>query len=164
VAGVLRRPTSAAELAKLASAGVLWAVLDACDTPAVLARVTELGVERARCLYPRSNREEDLAAAPYLLSVEPDTLKLIVERLWGQPWGILAVARTDLQSLRNHFRTLLQVEGADGKVVYFRFYDPRVLGKYLPTCTPAEAKQVLGPCEALGVAGAEPGTAVLMHF
>jgi hypothetical protein len=31
----------------------------------------------------------------------------------------------------------------------FRYYDPRVLNAYLPTCTPQELKAVFGPLQAV---------------
>ena len=33
----------------------------------------------------------------------------------------------------------------EGQELYFRYYDPRVLRTYLPTCTPDELEQVFGP-------------------
>jgi hypothetical protein len=33
----------------------------------------------------------------------------------------------------------------DNKLIYFRYYDPRVLRVYLPTCNAEEIKIVFGP-------------------
>ena len=47
--------------------------------------------------------------------------------------------------MRKHCRTFLIVHGANGKPLYFRYYDPRVLRLYLPTCTAQELAIVFGP-------------------
>ena len=36
----------------------------------------------------------------------------------------------------------------DGAVFYFRFYDPRVMRLYLPTCLEKELRTVFGPVRA----------------
>ena len=36
----------------------------------------------------------------------------------------------------------------DGTPLYFRYYDPRVLRVFLPTCTPAQLKHMFGPADA----------------
>ncbi|MCK7510897.1 MAG: DUF4123 domain-containing protein [Desulfobacterales bacterium] len=53
-----------------------------------------------------------------------------------------------LNPLRTHFRRFLMVHDSDGKPLYFRYYDPRVLRVYLPTCTSQELKTVFGPVES----------------
>ncbi len=64
----------------------------------------------------------------------------IVENLWEDPWGIFAVAPTNLEALRKHFRRFLKVEDPDGKEMLFRFYDPRVLPTFLTTAVEAVDK------------------------
>ena len=54
-------------------------------------------------------------------------------------------AHEPLDALRHHFRQFSMVELPDRKQVYFRFYDPRVLRVFLPTCTAEETKQFFGP-------------------
>lgn len=54
-----------------------------------------------------------------------------------------------LQLLRRHLRTLLRVRDEAGRTLMFRFYDPRVLRAYLPTCTSSEWQSVFGPVHQL---------------
>lgn len=42
-------------------------------------------------------------------------------------------------------RQFLFVKDEDGKELYFRFYDPRILRLYLPTCTKTETAAFFGP-------------------
>jgi hypothetical protein len=44
---------------------------------------------------------------------------------------------------------LLRVQDEQGRILVFRFYDPRVLRVYMPTCEPSETMQMLGPVHAL---------------
>jgi hypothetical protein len=90
----------------------------------------------------------DLAeAAPYLVHLTRDAAftRWLLEQGWGRSFGIFAWTRADMETLRRHFRRLLQVKNEKGKTLYFRYYDPRVLRLYLPTCTPEEIKVVFGP-------------------
>lgn len=100
------------------------------------------------CLY-RGELEPDIAAvAPYLVKLEYDHpfTKLVCDKGWGNHWGIFAItsAEVDIRALRQHFRKFLMVYTPDGKLTYFRYYDPRVLRAYLPTCNSEEMKIVFG--------------------
>jgi len=101
------------------------------------------------CLY-RGELEPDMAAtAPYLVKLEYDHpfTKLVCEQGWGKHWGIFVItpAEVDIRAMRQHFRRFLMVYDPDGKLIYFRYYDPRVLRIYLPTCNTEETKIVFGP-------------------
>lgn len=45
------------------------------------------------------------------------------------------------------------VEDENGQPLYFRFYDPRVLGAFLPTCTDQQRGAVFGDIEAFVIEG-----------
>jgi hypothetical protein len=99
------------------------------------------------CLFSGDLSYELVEAAPYLvhLTREARFTHWLLEEGWGRSFGVFAWTLTDLESLRRHFRRLLQVRDAAGKKLYFRYYDPRVLRLYLPTCTPEERREVFGP-------------------
>ena len=40
---------------------------------------------------------------------------------------------------------------SDKSEMYFRFYDPRVLSVFLPTCSPPQVRQLFGPVSAFFV-------------
>ena len=50
-------------------------------------------------------------------------------------------------ALLNHLCKFIRVRNEEGKVLYFRFYDPRVLAKFLPTCTTKELTNFFGKIE-----------------
>ncbi len=69
------------------------------------------------------------------------------------------VSRQGFRRLRDHLRSLTLVYRGDGVPLYFRFYDPRVLRVFLPTCTPVQLQQMFGPVDAY-LAESEAGDAV----
>lgn len=149
-------PLTAGELPVLhvrnwAESGGLYAVIDACGAPSVPGRAEELGDHRAVSLYKGRAEEERWAIAPYLFAVDGVTFDWITSELWGTPWGFLVVADDSLEALRHHFRRFLTVKTPAGEEWYFRFYDPRVLRKYLDTCTAAERADFFGPTSGVGM-------------
>lgn len=145
------RLTSVTQIRAWAERGRLFAIVDATDEPAVPVKARELGDQRAVSLYKGRAEEELSAIAPYLMKLDWPTLEWITGELWAKPWGILLVADSTLEALRTHFRRFLVVEGPEGESWYFRFYDPRVFARYLPTCTEQELDDFAGPVRAFGV-------------
>jgi hypothetical protein len=124
----------------------VYAVLDGASIPDLLARLDETHPP-CECLI-RGELAPDLAvAAPYLVELERggDFALWLMEKGWGQHWGIFALAACDLRAMRQHFRSLLTVYDEGGKPMFFRFYDPRVMRTYLPTCEPDELGEFFGP-------------------
>jgi hypothetical protein len=143
----------------------VYAVLDGARHEAI-ARLVRLSDLPFTCLYSGPLSPALQAAAPYLVQLAPQSrfFKTLVESGWGQAWGLFAVAPADvtLQALRKHLRTLLRVQDEQGRVLAFRFYDPRVLRVYLPTCEPFETKQFFGPIKTV-VCEAEQGASLLRY-
>ena len=138
-------------------AGTLYAILDACDAPAVAPKVSALGIERAVSLYRGDAEELHADIAPYLVRVDDELLDWILTNLWGEPWGVLLVTTADLAAVRTHFRKWLVVDAPSGESWYFRFYDPRVLPEYCATCDASEVAEFFGPVQRYGVADPECG-------
>jgi len=150
------------ELEQLVRSGSVYAIIDACDSPAVLPKMHELGESRAVSLFTGTPKEEYWAVAPYLAQVDDILLHWLHEILWAEPWGIFIFAKASLNELQHHFRDLLIVRMPDGGYWFFRYYDPRVLPKYLPTCSAEELKSVYGPVRAYGFSRQEKTTPCLL--
>ncbi|MDD2735376.1 MAG: DUF4123 domain-containing protein [Desulfuromonadaceae bacterium] len=124
----------------------VFAILDGASVPSLIPNLATFEPEYI-CLY-RGELEPDMAeVAPYLviLERESDFTKWLLSNGWGEHWGIFGVTQADLPTLRKHFRKFLMVYDESGKSLYFRYYDPRVLRVYLPTCNAGELKTVFGP-------------------
>lgn len=113
-----------------------FAVLDGAsidDLPAKLYAMQP----RSVCLY-RGEIEPDIAeVAPYLVELfEGDrfTEWLLDENAGGRHFGIFARSPHSLTEMRKHFRKFLTAYDEAGNPLLFRYYDPRVLRKFLPTC------------------------------
>jgi hypothetical protein len=62
----------------------------------------------------------------------------------GRHAGIILLTRSDLQQVYQHLRSIFIVKDEEGQEFFFRFYDPRVLRTFLPTCTPDELREFFG--------------------
>ena len=79
-------------------------------------------------------------AAPYLVRLRPGDLfsHWLISRGWGESWVIFIASLCSLDELLVHCRRFLMVKDESGKPFYFRYYDPRVLRTYLPSCNKQE--------------------------
>ena len=59
--------------------------------------------------------------------------------------GILLSSTQQLPAVRRHLRRFLLVRDEAGNELFFRYYDPRVLRVYLPTCNSRELAIFFGP-------------------
>jgi hypothetical protein len=113
-----------------------FTVLDGAAVPELPSKIYEMQ-PHAVCLY-RGEIAPDIAeVAPYLIELIPDTTFtdwLLTEGTGGKHWGIFARSPFSLTELRKHFRKFLTVYDEAGNPLLFRYYDPRVLVKFLPTC------------------------------
>jgi hypothetical protein len=124
----------------------VFAVLDGASVPGLLEHLYRYEPDY-ECLY-RGDLKPDLAeVAPYLIRIEPgsELSDWIIGQGWGKHWGIFGASHADIRTLRRHFRTFLMVHDSEGKPLYFRYYDPRVLRVYLPTCSAQELGVIFGP-------------------
>lgn len=82
--------------------------------------------------------------APFIFSVETDIefSKWYFEKGWGDSWGVLVYSSEEMKALVKHFRKFLMVKTEVGQELYFRFYDPRVLRIFLPTCDKEQLEEI----------------------
>jgi hypothetical protein len=140
--------------------------LEECLWPRGLARDVWMIVDSARdrrifgllldCFYssfsslfatPLPPRLESVA--PYLVPLDYDDKKTrkFLSNAWGNNWGVFIRCDTSQDRLRRHLRNFVSVRDPHGQRLLFRYYDPRILRTYLPTCTTQELECVFGPIE-----------------
>jgi Domain of unknown function (DUF4123) len=143
----------------------VYVILDGARDVRIASRV-ESYLDQKACLYEGTLPRELTNAAPHLLRLFCDDrfCRRLIEDGWGHSWGVFAIAPSSLTSLRRHFRKFMVVRGPNGNRLVFRWYDPRVLRVYLPTCNVEELRTVFGPIEAYVVEGREAGTAHRFAF
>lgn len=139
----------AAQLASLATSGRLFAIVDACGNPAVLARVNA-NPGQAICLAENRVREQSPEAVPFLFRIDAGVMEWI-RTFWAEPWGIFVATEVDPMSLYTHLASFLLVELPGNKKRAFRYYDPRLLKPFLQSSTPDQLRTFFGPIRGFGV-------------
>lgn len=133
-------------------------MLDGARDPRV-ARLN-VGTAPVWCLY-RGRLPAGLGdMAPHLLHLRRghDFADTFFRVGWGKAWGILLGTDATQPVLYRHLRTLLLMRTEDRKTLVFRYYDPRILRNYLPTCNPQELDRFFGPVSTLALESNEPHT------
>jgi len=135
----------------------LYAVLDAAREDRILTLLRS-SPEQAQSHYEGEEGEELEDVAPYLVAVPKDSwlLERLVEEGWGEGWGIYLTCRRPFKEVRRQVRRQLLVEVKQTEeVLYFRFYDPKVMAATVPECNPKQKQELFGEIEAFVVEGME---------
>lgn len=151
------------QLASDTSSLGLYAVVDACQAPEL--------IDLARSKYGQPNRmlfkgkaaalEEVESFAPFFITIDPETDFLDHWITYsGKNAGVLFTSSVEPVRIFRHLRKIFVVEDEGGQEHFFRYYDPRVLRVYLPTCTQEELRKFFGPIEAFCLEGKEPSKLV----
>lgn len=143
----------------------VWMILDAARDPAIWPMLRTSSLQNA-CLYSGTIPPALAAVAPYLVQLHQDhpATQRLLARAWGNSWGVFLECEAKMAELRRHLRTLLMVRDPRGNQLVFRYYDPRVLRVYLPTCHRQELHRVFGPVERLWMEHQSPDTLLEFHF
>ncbi len=135
----------------------IWMIVDAARDRAIFRMLLECRLEYS-CLYSQFRSPALEIAAPYLVQLEYQdrNTRRLLERAWGNSWGVFLKCDLRLDKLRRHLRQFLVVRGPRGNRLVFRYYDPRVLRVYLPTCVGEELRSVFGPIQLFWTEGEVP--------
>ncbi|WP_157822395.1 DUF4123 domain-containing protein [Psychromonas sp. Urea-02u-13] len=150
----------------------LWQKNEQGKTPTVYAilggardkqieRIIRQGELKSSCLIDGKLTYQMSIAAPYIVRLEfnhPQTIE-ILKKGWGNNWGIFAITYSPatLINVRQNCRKIAMVKSPEGKNLYFRYYDPRVLRIYLSACDTSEANKVFGPITDFILEGQDNG-------
>ena len=157
----------------------LWSQLKQPGQPAPYMLIDCAGVEGGaerlprdifdefECLFTGDLAEELEDVAPYLgclASLGPET-QAVVEDLLARHLGILVTLPPptgndeppSFAQVHRHFRKFNVVYGPEGKPLFFRYYDPRVIVDVLKVLDEQQLKAFFGPVERLCLVGADGG-------
>jgi len=128
----------------------LYCVLDGASVPDLPMRLYETDTP-SYCLLGDNLAPDVLYTAPFLAVLLPGSrfTEQVFKESPGKHWGIYAHCRRSMTEVRRHCRALLNVFDENGNPLLFRYYDPRVLRKFLPTCNAGELKTLFGELEML---------------
>jgi len=134
-----------------------YAILDNARDERIYPALAEFKCEY-RHLY-RGNLPPVLEqVSPHLVEFNPRSAfaRWLIHEGWGRSWGIFLASPARLDVLKNHFRDLVKVKDETGRIMYFRYYDPRVFRVYIPSCTRKELQSVFGQAQHFFLEGEEP--------
>jgi hypothetical protein len=135
----------------------VFAVLDGARDRRIYSSLVNTYQETA-CLYRGELSPQAEANAPHLvrLDYQEKLTSFLLEHGWGNSWGIFFRCDDSFDAVRRHLRHFLRVQDEAGNKLVFRYYDPRVLRDFLPTCQPNELETFFGPIRKFWLEDSEP--------
>ena len=125
------------------SAGQCYAIINA-EVSFWFPQRFELDDIHYACLFKGEEGEKRKRTAPYLLHL-PENHPFVEElcsesptgkeqedgfQQWNKPFGFFFRSHATFDELLHHFRKFIYMPTYDGRLLYFRFYDPTVLEDY----------------------------------
>jgi hypothetical protein len=147
-----------------ADEGSLWFILDTARSPATLSGLLQYDPPRIN-LFEDTTLAAMINVAPYLVRLEPesDFSNWLMNESVGQSWGIFIQSNADPGELADHFKRWITVWDDNGREMYFRFYDPRVLHVFLADANMAEIDRFFGALVKKMIAEVSPGDALVFY-
>jgi hypothetical protein len=148
-----------AHLCTASAARPIYAVLDTAREPGILPLLHDRAVAYRSLFEPAAARDFaglDPCLAP--VDARATGLAKILELGWGRAWAVFVEAPLDGDSMRSALRERLWVEvPGEPAPLYFRFYDPRVLRRFLATLGTDDVARFFGPIAAFWLESADGG-------
>ena len=114
-------------------------------------------------LYQFNNKIAHLlTVAPYIFEDKNGSLKnWFMQEGWGKSWGMIVQSAVPFEQVRYHLRKFLKVRTEDYKEMFFRYYDPRVLRVFLPSCNGSQLVEFFGSIHQMICESEDAGFAYL---
>ena len=124
----------------------LYVILDGAQNQSLLDVIDAAEDLRYECLFTGKLEPDMAEVAPYLveLTEDSDFTQWVFEQGWAQNWGIFVVSPDELGEVWRHLRRHTRVRDANRRQLFFRYYDPRVLSAFLPTCDERQLREFFG--------------------
>ncbi len=136
----------------------IWAIVDAAQDQKVYWTLTNSFLNHC-CLFAGKLPQALEMAAPYLVQLDPeDKLTTYLAENMGRNLCIFLRCDVGLKDVRKHLRSFLTVKDTRGQKMLFRYYDPRIMRVYLPTCNSTELQTIFGPVKTYWTESDRPGT------
>ncbi len=155
-------PSVRSKLWKEATDQQLFVILDGAQNPGLLEVMDASPELEVECLMMGKLEPDMQEVAPYIVQLHEEApfTQWIFDNGWGQNWGIFLVSKGDLGDVWRHMRGHVRVFGPNRERLFFRYYDPRVLNAFLPTC---DAVQLAGFFGDVGCILAEAEDGAVAH-
>jgi hypothetical protein len=138
----------------------IWAIIDTARNPQAYWTLANSHLNHS-CLFAGDLPLALEQAAPYLVQLDSDDAytDYLAANL-GNSLGVFLQCDAAMKTVRHHLRKLLTVRDPRGAKLLFRFYDPRVLRVFLPTCDSSELDQMYGPIKTYWAEDPSPNTLI----
>jgi hypothetical protein len=122
-----------------------FVVLDGAIGPAVRDLLNQAGVFY-QSLYEGEQARDLAAFGPYLAEIQKGgkLIPFLIKVGWGKSWGVFLGTELGFVETRKHLRHFLMADIEGGQRVIFRFYDPRVMRVFIPTCNAEQRREFFG--------------------
>ena len=133
-------------------------LLDGAANPAIIDHLYDDETDFS-CLLTGELEPDVRETAPYLVELKAGEpfADWVIEHGFGNHWGIVLRSTLSRPQLLRRFRQVLFVRDEAGDPLFFRFYDPRVLREFLPSCQGDELWRWFDNIDHYLVEGNEPG-------
>jgi hypothetical protein len=123
----------------------LYGIIDSARNEDVF-RYLITGNVQYRSLFQGTMDEQSYGVSGFLVECKKESLlfQWMTEDAWGDSCCIFFTSKLSFDELFSHFQKFNRVYLEDDEVVLFRYYDPRVLRVYLPTCNRGEIEVFFG--------------------
>ncbi|MCX6270838.1 MAG: DUF4123 domain-containing protein [Bacteroidetes bacterium] len=119
--------------------GYLYAIVDSARNEDVF-RYFLIDNVTYRSLFQDTLDEQAFGVSGFLVGCNRESILFnwLTSQVWGSSCSIFFTSQSSFDEVFKHLQNLNRVYLEDDEVVYFRYYDPRVLRVFLPTCTQRE--------------------------
>lgn len=102
---------------------------------------------QCRSFYRGATDPEIEAVGPYIFTYPNSTSfqNWYIQNGLHKHWGILIDSPSSFDQIYEHFRKFVCFQSEDDQLLYFRFYDPRVLKLFLLDCDSVQLTEFFGP-------------------
>lgn len=134
-----------------------FVVLDGAIGPVVRDLLNQSGVFY-QSLYEGDPGGDLAKVGPYLAEIQKGgkLLPFLIKSGWGKSWGVFLSTKMEFVDMRKHLRRFLTVELEPGRKVIFRFYDPRVMKVFIPSCDGDQREKFFGNIQHIFVESDTP--------
>jgi hypothetical protein len=139
-------------LEQWASAGQLFALIDPFfELPNQERRARLETRDTDPSFYEGIAWDQVTYVPPYLCTIGIETLRLLLDSMPTERWGILIASHQRLEILAQHFQKFVIAKGPDGSPYFLRFHDAAVLDVLIGTWSQGQKAIFFGPALAFGL-------------
>jgi hypothetical protein len=143
----------------------LYALVDASVNQSALDFLYQQETLNFDTIFPGELEPDVFEMSPFLVDLhnQPDTLDWLLEG-WGASWVSFLHSAEPLEALQIHLRQFTEVRTPDNEVVWFRFYDPRVMRSALPLLDGEQSAALFRGIKMFVCEGDSPNSLLRLSF